>query len=170
MKTNRIAVLAVALFLTSSSLVMASGGDSARMQKRLGASIALGEPNPTLIGFNVHYNAFDFMRISAGYGGLSSSVGGLEASVSTFGASVKGMMPGWNLTPTLGLGYGHVSFSGVSGIEVSGFSASAGHLYASVGADYQSEGGFNASLGYGFSFKSGVDASLYLGLGWFFDI
>jgi hypothetical protein len=77
-------------------------------------------------------------------------------------------MPGWSLSPTLGVHYAHVISEGLT---YAGFgSTGGGHVSLSLGADYQSRSGFNAGLGYSLSLRSGVPGSMYANLGWFFDL
>lgn len=142
---------------------------SNRVKNSLGAYLGIGEPSPTLIGLNVAYNVTDFLRVGAGYGSLKFQMGSVEASASTFGFGVRGMMPGWNLTPTVGLHFAHVSYTGDRILDVGGFTESGSHLYGSIGADWQTEGGFNLNAGYRYSFKSGIGGGAYLGAGWFVD-
>jgi hypothetical protein len=139
---------------------------SNRVKNKLGSYLAISEPAPTAIGVNLAYNVTDFLKASVGYGNISVSLGSYEASASTFGFGVRGMIPNWDFTPTLGIHYGHVSYAG-QGLEVGGFTESGGHIYASLGFDWQTATGFNLNGGYRQSFKSGIGGGIYLGAGWF---
>jgi hypothetical protein len=150
--------------------------ESNRMKNRAGAYLGLlGDPYPTLVGVNLAYNVFDFMRVSAGFGKISASAsfGSTEVSSSatTIGGTVRFMVPNWSLTPTAGLGFSHVSISDDAGVTVSvkNFTESASHLYGNFGFDWQSSGGFNVGAGYNYSFKSGIGGAVYVNLGWYFD-
>lgn len=145
---------------------------SARMKNRAGGYVGiLGDPFPTIIGLNVGYNVFDFMRATAGLGQVSASVGTAEATATTVGAGARFFVPGWNLTPTAGLSMAYVMVSKEGGMSVSvkNFDESGAHIYATLGIDYQASSGFNIGAGYNLSFKSGIGGLPYLNLGWFFD-
>lgn len=150
---------------------------SARMSNRAGAYIGiLGDPFPTLLGVNLGYNVTDFMRVSVGGGRVSASIGdgvgdGASASATTFGVGTRFFVPGWSISPTVGLGAAYVAVSQSGGLSVSvqNFNSSGGHIYGNLGVDWQMKGGFNAGLGYNLSFRSGIGGSPYLDLGWFFD-
>ena len=150
---------------------------SNRETKKFGLYVGVfNDPAPSLFSINAGYNLTDYMRLSAGIGRLSSSLsfGGqtpIEASVTTVGAGAKFMVPGWSLTPTAGIGYSHVFYSGTPGmLEVGGFSGNGGHVYVSGGLDWQAESGFNVGLGVNQSLRADVGSSAYINLGWFFDM
>lgn len=150
---------------------------SYRMNRRIGLSMAFAEPAPGILGVNANYNVTDYLRVTAGFAsiettGMAFTANGFEltkAKATTIGAGAKAMVPGWNLTPTLGLHYGHISYSGAGGITVGGFSKSGGHVYSSLGAVYQGKRGYDVGLGYNYSFKKGIKASAYVSVGWYFD-
>lgn len=151
--------------------------DSARMSRRTGMYLAYGDPYPTVLGVGAAYQITDFLRAQAGFGkisvttGISIGASGItttEASATTFGLGLKGMVPGWNFTPTVGLHFAHLSYSG-TGLSVGGFTNSGSHVYTSIGFDWQTQAGFNLTGGYQLSFKSGIGGGLYLGAGWFVD-
>ncbi|HEY6951801.1 MAG TPA: hypothetical protein VI758_05305 [Bacteroidota bacterium] len=163
-------LIAVALLVVA--LSPASFGQSNRTKDRFGLHLGLlGDPFPTLIGFNADYNLTDWARLTAGYGSVKASVTGGDLTATTFGGGVRAMVPNWNFTPVVGLSFASVSVTatgtGVSG-DVGGFSGSASHLYATFGLDYQAGIGFNVGAGYNFSLKSGVGGLPYVNLGWFF--
>lgn len=182
---RRLLALSVLLLLADASAYASNGSNkietttSSRSAKRLGAYLGIGEPAPTLIGINLAYNVTDFLRASAGYGSLSvatslsfGSDGSLtanEASAKTFGVGVRGLVPGWSVSPTVGLHFAHVSYSGAGGLTVGGFQESGSHIYGSLGVDWQASFGLNLSAGYNYSFKSGIGGSAYLNAGWFVD-
>lgn len=179
LKFTLLAVL-MGVFLPHGNAYAATGESetdvSNRSQKRLGMYLAVKDPDPAILGINLAYNITDFLRASAGYGkitvtsGVSLSQNGTltttEASASTFGFGVKGMMPGWNFTPTVGLHFATISYSG-TGLEVGGFKESGSHLYGTAGFDWQTKVGFNLNGGFRYSFKSGIGGGIYLGAGWF---
>jgi hypothetical protein len=142
--------------------------DSHRMSRRAGMYLAYGDPYPTVLGISAAYQITDYLKASAGFGQLGVSVGAFEASTTTIGVGLKGMVPGWNLTPTVGLHFAHVSHTG-GGFAVGGFTDSGAHVYTSFGFDWQTKAGFNLNGGYQLSFKSGIGGGLYLGAGWFVD-
>ncbi|MEK6705184.1 MAG: hypothetical protein AABZ06_05300 [Bdellovibrionota bacterium] len=160
---------------------LAANADSNRMKNKIGAHIGLlGDPFPTLVGFNLNYNVLDFLRATAGYGSISASTSATVGSTTTsstltattIGVGARAFVPGWNFSPVLGLSWANVSISAtgtVSTTTVGGFGVSASHLYASIGFDWQTDGGFNLGGGYNLSLKSGVGGLPYINLGWYFD-
>ncbi len=150
---------------------------SSRVAKKFGATAAVGLPAPGIFGVSVNYNIKDYLRANAGFGqvkvttGLSLSNSGLtatESSATTLGFGVTGLMPGWKLSPALGLNYGYVSMS--DGMSIGGFNQSGGHVYGTLGLDYQGDSGFNFGTGITQSLRSGVGTGFYLSAGWFFDL
>jgi hypothetical protein len=147
--------------------------DSYRMSRRTGMYLAYGDPYPTVLGVGAAYQITDYLKAQVGFGKQTvisgiSFAGISTATATTFGLGLKGTVPGWNLTPTVGLHFAHLSYSG-TGVSVGGFTASGSHLYTSFGFDWQTKAGFNLTGGYQLSFKSGVGGGLYLGAGWFVD-
>ena len=168
----------VLLILIPTVLFGQDSEQSNRMKNRLGVHAGLlGDPFPTLVGGNVNYNVTDFARVTAGYGSISVSVSGTgtsgELTASTFGAGVRCMVPGWNFSPVAGISWATVSVTvsgtGVIG-TVGGFGASASHMYATFGFDWQTGAGFNLGAGYNLSLKSGVGGLPYINLGWYFSL
>jgi hypothetical protein len=151
------------------SAPQAEAQESTRMKNRVGFNIGWSDPFPGLIGGTVAYHLTDFLRGSIGYSSTSTEIFGVSSSISTIAVGAKGFVPGWDLSPTVGLHYAGVIHSGDGTVSVDGFSEDGGHMYASVGIDYQTSAGFNVNGGYQFSFKSGIDSSAYVNLGWFFD-
>jgi hypothetical protein len=143
--------------------------DSARSTNKLGFYLGVGDPYPGIIGVNVGYNVMDALRLTLGYAEISTSAFGIDASAQTIGVGAVAMVPGWNFTPTLGLHYAYLSYSGDGAIQVGGFTQSAGHVYGSAGIDYQAKGGYNFGAGYNYSFMSGIGGAAYVQLGWFFN-
>jgi hypothetical protein len=149
---------------------------SNRSEKKFGAHLGLlGDPFPTLLGINLDYNALDFLRVTAGYGSITVSGSGTgtsgELTATTIGAGVRLMVPDRNFTPVAGLSWATVSVeatgTSVTG-TVGGFGASASHLYATIGFDWQTSSGFNIGAGYNLSLKSGVGGLPYVNIGWYF--
>jgi hypothetical protein len=152
-----------AAFADNSSVEQVQTSD--RMKNRLGTYLGVAEPAPGLLGANVAYNVTDFLKASLGFGRISITSGTAEASATTVGAGVRALVPGWNVTPTAGLHYGHVFYSGTGMLAAGGFDQSGGHVYGSVGVDWQTPGGFNLNGGLRQSFRSGVGGGIYLGIG-----
>jgi hypothetical protein len=144
---------------------------SSRMHKRVGAYLGvLGDPFPTLVGVNLAYNVFDFLRATAGLGQVSASVGNASASATTVGAGARFLVPGWSLSPVAGLSVAYVGYSSSGGgVSVGGFNSGGLHAYASLGVDWQTVSGFNLGAGVNVSTKAGVGVLPYLNLGWFSD-
>ncbi|MBY0469778.1 hypothetical protein K2X30_01330 [bacterium] len=174
-------ILAVLLLSSVSSLGWAAEGTSSsqvsdRMTNKVGIYLGVGDPAPTLLGVNVAYNVFDFMRATAGFGQLTTTSGidlttgnTTQASSTTIGFGSRFFVPGWSLSPTAGLHFASVSYSGNGSVTVGGFQRSGSHVYGSLGVDYQAKSGFNASAGMTMSFASGVGTAFYVNAGWFFD-
>jgi len=145
---------------------------SHRMSSRLGVYTGVfNDPAPSILSLNAAYNLTDYMRLTAGVGRLSVSVLDAQASVTTLGVGAKAMVPGWSLTPTLGVHGATVIYSGTSGmVSVGGVNGSTTHLYVSAGFDWQAKNGFNLGMGVNQSLNSQIGTSTYLSLGWFFDL
>jgi hypothetical protein len=177
MRTRMIAGLAlIAATATATSAGADTGGTSYatgevshRMSNRLGAFLAVGEPDPGILGLNLAYNVTDFLRAQAGYSSISTSGLGVDASATTIGVGAKALVPGWNLSPAVGVHWATVSYTG-NGLTVNGFNSSGSHVYTSFGIDYQAKGGFFGAMGYNYSLKSEIGGNGYVSLGWFFDL
>lgn len=164
-------VLAV-IFLLIGFVSQDLQAQSSRSEKKIGLHIGLlGDPFPTLIGFNANYNVTNWLRVTAGYGSVTASVTGGELKATTIGGGVRLFVPDWNFSPVGGISFASVSVSasgtGVVG-DVGGFSGSASHMYATIGFDWQTGMGFNLGAGYNLSLKSGVGGLPYVNLGWYF--
>jgi hypothetical protein len=140
------------------------------MDHRLGAYLGVDDPSPGLLGVNLAFNALDWLRITAGYASLSTSIGDDQSSATTFGGGVRALVPGWDLSPSVGLAWAHVGYSGDGNLTVGGFDQSGSQVYGSVGLDYQAHSGFNGAIGLNQSFRSGIGTSGYVNLGWFFNL
>jgi len=166
-------ILVVAVLLIASGILAQDAtAQSNRMKNRIGLHLGLlGDPFPTLIGFNADYNVMDWMRATAGYGSIKADVTGGSLTATTFGVGARFFVPDWNFTPVGGISWATVSVkvegTGVLG-DVGGFSGSGSHLYGTVGFDWQTGMGFSLGAGYNFSLKSGVGGLPYINLGWFF--
>jgi hypothetical protein len=144
-----------------------------RSARKLGAYIGiLGDPHPTVVGFNVAYNVLDFMRASVGFGKVSVStltVGSSgfateDTSMTTIGVAAKFLVPNWNLSPSASLGYSHVSID--SNAIVTDYKSS--NIYLGLGGDWQAESGFNLGAGMNLSLNGGAPAAPYINVGMFF--
>jgi len=164
--------------LVAAVLIMASGivaqdafAQSNRMKNRIGIHIGLlGDPFPTLIGFNANYNVMDWARVTAGYGSLTVTGTGGDLTASTFGFGGRFFVPDWNFSPVVGISWATVSVTITGGAigDVGGFTGSGSHLYATFGFDWQTGMGFSLGAGYNLSLKSGVGGLPYVNLGWYF--
>lgn len=152
---------------------------SNRVKNKLGAGLSIGEPFPTILGFNAGYNVTDYLRAQLGYGsvevttGISANSEGVQTSstkATTVGAGLKGFMPGWNLSPTAGLHYSHTSFSGDGELEINGVKSGGSLIYSSLGVDWQAGNGFNLAAGYNLPLSGGSGGSFFASAGWFFDV
>jgi len=167
-----LAIALLSMLVTLSSF--ASEGGSSRTMHRFGLYVGfLGDPFPTLVGFNLGINLASFLRICGGYGTISaSSVDATSGTTTTLSATTIGggarlFVPGWNFSPTVGASYARVNLSG-TGTTVGGFGASGSHTYLSAGFDWQANIGFNLGFGYNYSLLAGVGGLPYINLGWFF--
>lgn len=159
-----------AVLLASNPTFAADG--SSRGAKKLGLHIGLlGDPSPTVIGFNANYNLTRWMRATAGYGSISATTltGTLKAT--TMGGGVRFFHPGWNFSPVVGLSYAKVTLSTTGTVlttdEVGGFSASDSHLYYTAGIDWQM--GFGMNLGFGVNTSLKTKEQLpFFNIGWYF--
>jgi len=115
---------------------------SYRSEKKLGAYLGiLGDPAPTVVGVNVAYNVAEYLRVTAGYGEITRSSGSFDSNgslsfeesgkLSTFGLGARAMVPGWNLTPVVGVSVGYMSLSGTF-TEMQGLTKSGINPYGKV--------------------------------------
>ncbi len=158
-------VLAITLALLASGSAEASN----RVAKRVGVSLGLlGDPFPTLLGYNLNFNAARWLRLTAGYGSISGTgTNGESLSLTTIGGGARLFVPSWNFSPVVGASYAKVSFTGSAG-ELGGFSANGSHTYLTAGFDWQAGNGFNLGFGANLSTLEGVGAVPYINLGWYF--
>ena len=170
MKLSRFLFALVALTVSTVALHSETAEASYRTSKRFGIHAGLlGDPFPTLLGYNVNFNAASFLRLTAGYGSISgTSSDGTTIKLSTMGGGARLFVPGWNFSPVVGASWAKVTLSGISSSAISGFSADGSHIYATAGFDWQAGNGFNFGFGANYSLKSGVDPVPYLNLGWYF--
>ncbi|MEK6577779.1 MAG: hypothetical protein AABZ55_01015 [Bdellovibrionota bacterium] len=164
--------LFVVLVLLITAAPLAQAETNHRMANKMGVHLGLlGDPFPTLAGINLDYNVCSFARATAGYGSISATTVGGELKATTIGAGIRTFHPEWNFSPVVGLSWANVSVTstGTLGtLTVGGFGASASHLYATFGLDWQAGSGFNFGAGYNLSLKSGVGGLPYINIGWFF--
>ena len=150
--------------------LMASGSAEAsnRAAKRFGLSLGLlGDPFPTLLGYNANVNIARGMRLVGGYGAISGSdTNGNALKITTVGGGVRFFVPSWNFSPVVGASLARVSLTGTG--TLSGFDGNASHIYGTAGFDWQAGNGFNFGFGANLSGKSGVGAVPYINLGWYF--
>ena len=156
----------------ASTTSISSSELSRRSDNPFGFSIGLGDPYPTLLGLKANYNFLDYLRAHVGWGEIEvTNIFGEVASARTIGAGVTGMMPGWNVTPTLGLSVSRLDISGPKGLaEVQGFDESGTFVSASVGIDYQSPNGYQLGTGLNTALSGDGDAAFYANFGWFFAL
>lgn len=97
-------ISAAILFIFYASNLLAAE-ESNRLHSRLGFEVSLlGDPFPALLGANISYNLYDFLRAKAG-GGLSSDFDGNNWQ--TLGCGLRFFVPGWNLSPFGGVSIAH---------------------------------------------------------------
>lgn len=167
------ALIAILLILSSPlSCALASEGElsasvpSHRATRKLGILAALNDPVPAVWGVSIGWNVTELLRLTAGTGGFSSDydMGGfvLKTRSVTYGAGARLMVPGWNLTPIVGLGWATIS--------TEGFTDDSNHFYATAGVEWQTSLGLTLGAGYDQSFDSKIGGLPYLNVGWFFPI
>jgi hypothetical protein len=159
-----LSVIAIAAALMASGSAEASN----RTAKRIGLSLGLlGDPFPTLLGYNLNFNLARGMRLVGGYGAISGTASdGSELKIATMGGGVRFFVPSWNFSPVVGASMAKVTFTGTG--TLSGFDGNASHIYGTAGFDWQAGNGFNLGFGANFSGKTGVGAVPYINLGWYF--
>ena len=137
-----------------------SHGSTNRAAHNVGVYVdVMGDPFVSSTGFNIGYNAASFVRLSAGYGTIS----GVGTSI---GATAKFMVPDWNFTPYVGVGYSVLTLNlGTS--TFGSFTLSGTAISVPVGFDFQAGNGFDIHFGY--TLGVGISGGLpNLGLGWYF--
>ncbi len=136
---------------------------SQRSVQRAGVTLGLNDPVPAVAGISVGYNVFDFMRLTAGVGRFNSDYQyngyTLKTKSVTYGAGARFMMPGWNLTPVIGMSW--------ATIATEGFPNDDHHVYGVVGVEWQSDFGLNVGAGYERSSDSKIGGLPYVNVGWF---
>ena len=174
------------LFLLSIDSAFSSG----RTDRRFGVYAAFGEPTASLIGGNVGFNAFNFLRLHAGYGvttldantlssygvaipaGYAAFGNSVSVSVRNIGVGAQLLVPGWTLTPVAGLKY--ISSSAVLnafGISLPLINATT--FVAEFGLDWQTSVGFYVAGGWQIPVSSSLSllvgvGSPYVCAGWYF--
>ena len=140
--------VAILLFLVGFSPALRAAGQSAegvRADHPLGGYVSLwGDPFPALWGANIAYNVYDFLRLNAGVGTESTS----NIVATTFGIGGKVFVPGWALTPMLGLGWSADNVSSGHTVDIRGIKRGGNRLYWSFGLDWQTTLGFSVGTGY----------------------
>jgi hypothetical protein len=171
-----LAVTASTVFAATNSPINQSEtrvSDNHRGDRRLGAYLGiLGDPHPTVVGFNVAYNVLDYLRASAGFGKVTvstfdlndSGIGVTESSLTTFGVAGKFLVPGWNLSPAATVGLSFVSID--EGITATDYKST--NLYLGLGGDWQAASGFNLGAGLNLSLNGGAPTAPYINVGMFF--
>ena len=158
---------------STSSVKLTAPELSERTTKKYGAYLAiLGDPSPTVAGLNIAYNLSDFMRINLGAGQYSATTSitvdekgnssSSDTTVTTVGAGAKFMVPGWNFSPLVGINYSHVFVQGDEDVNVA-----RNNIYTDLGADWQTQSGFNLGFGVNVALTSNGISNPYLNLGWF---
>ena len=85
---------------------------SNRLSHRFGVSLGiLGDPFPTLLGYNASINLARWLRATAGYGQISGTTTGGEAKITTIGGGLRLFVPSWNFSPVVGASWAKVTFS-----------------------------------------------------------
>jgi hypothetical protein len=159
-------LLAVLVFLTATPLTAAPNysqtEQSHRTRRTAGILFGLNDPVPAVAGINIAFNFTDFFRLTAGVGRFNSDYnwGGyvFKTKSVTYGGGARLLVPGWNLSPIVGLSWATIATEGFQDDH---------HLYAVAGAEWQLDLGLNIGAGYERSFDSKIGGLPYLNIGWF---
>ncbi len=164
MRKNLFIGLLSLVLIAGSALISAGSAEaSSRSLKKFGISISLlGDPAPSFVGYNIHYNLTSFMRLNAGYGSFLAG--------STYGGGARFFVPDWNFSPFVGLSYAKFNISGTltSDSGTAGLLVSQSYAYASYGFDWQTDYGLNFAFGVNQIFVSDTTMLPFFSLGWFF--
>jgi len=144
-----------------------------RGSKKIGVGVGLlTEPFPSLIGYTLAYNLNDNLRLTAGYGSISSTASNASFDITTIGVDAKYFLLDWSFTPFISAGVssitGTVSGTGsTSGISISGTGVIPA---AGFGIDWQSWIGFNLGVDYKIALSSNANHVGIPGIyfGWYF--
>ncbi len=160
--------LIVVLLLGFSSVSEAKKNN--RTARRFGIIAAyFGEPFPSNLSATLayHLSRLITLQVGAGY-----SYGTLKGR--TLGGAIGFAVPGWNLSPTMGLGFSRFFSDGVlsyrSPLSSQAFSIApfTSHFYLNLSLIYQSKRGIYLSSGLNYSFNSTVGFLPYFAVGKFF--
>jgi hypothetical protein len=126
----------------TSPLARAADGGS-RTLHRFGLYAGLGDPFPSLWGIHAGYNLADFLRVTAGYGSFTY----FTVNVTSMNVGVKGFVPGWKVSPMVGVNYNLISSNATTiTVNTLTFANPAGTnlnaLTLNLGVDWQTDGGF----------------------------
>ena len=167
---RRFFAVAVGVTLLSSA---ARGADverleatSRRSEQRAAVTVGLNDPVPAVAGISVGYNVLDFLRLTAGVGRFNSDYEyngiTLKTRSVTYGAGVRFLVPGWNLSPVVGVSW--------ATIATEGFPNDDHHVYAVGGLEWQTDFGLNIGAGYERSFDAKIGGLPYLNVGWYIGL
>ncbi len=126
----------------------------------------MNDPVPAVFGVSLGYNLFDFFRLTAGVGRFNRDYvyNGvtLKPRSVTYGAGGRFLMPGWNLTPLVGLSW--------ATIATEGFPDDDHHVYGVAGLEWQLPSGLNLGAGYEQSFDKKIGGLPYLTVAWYLPL
>jgi hypothetical protein len=147
------------LLLVSSLLCFSTSQASSRSVDKIGLSLGLiTEPAVSLLGYNLSYNLNNRLRVTAGYGSVSTSGAGNSIDVKTIGLNAKYFLLDWNFAPFVGAGVSTITGTVTGTDSVGGLSVSGtGTLYSALlGVDWQSGIGFLFGIDYALLFGNGI--------------
>ncbi len=154
----------VAAFVIFSSILVSmvpSAQASSRSVDKIGLSLGLiSEPAVSLLGYNLSYNLDNRLRVTAGYGSVSSSGSGFNIDVKTIGLNAKYFLVDWNFAPFVGAGASSISGTVTGTGDVGGLSVSGtGVLFSGlIGVDWQTSIGFLLGVEYALLFGKGIES------------
>jgi hypothetical protein len=143
-----------------------TAGPTPRSDNHLGLIFGLNDPVPAVVGLSAAYNLFDFARLQAGVGRFNSEYHygpyTMEARSLTYAFGSRFFVPGWQISPMLGLSW--------ATILTDGFPNADHHFSVSAGVDWQTRFGLDIAAGYNQSFDAQIGGLPFLNVGWFFPI
>lgn len=153
-----------------------------RMNKPFLIGVGLNSAGPVGGGPKIGYTFKPWMRGEIGHSTLSmttgvsvndSSVSSTETKFESVAGAAKFFVPTWNFTPALGLHaakYKLTSDINTDSAEINGMKGEGTQTYASLGMDWQSQGGFNTDFGLNVPLGGSMISTIFVNLGWAFDI
>lgn len=165
-------------FLTALIIISGNAFAASRATKKIGLGIGfLSDPFPTVMSYQLKYNATPWLQIMGGYGTISTTTVTTSAKLTSMGIGAKGfLVPSWNLSPYVS---GNMTFAKATGDvtlgdqTISGSSSSRNVYTVGIGVDHQANIGFNFGAGINYvlapsDIKAVLSTVTHAYVGWFF--